>query len=257
MKLVNKLLDRNATLVNYLIMLVGVILILSSVIIGTGKIWGQICISVGTSLLASAIVVFLSSRYLFKQNRIKEIVDKWGITGIFRTRSEMNAFANIDLGKNEKKLDIIAFGLRRFRQTNDDLIISKIKRGMKIRVITIHPYSKFLIEREKAEEGITGEISNTILQLDLWIKKLQDHQIKENQVEIKYYDSLPLDFYFGLDDSIYMGPYLYGYDSQQTISFSFKSDSEGYDYYSTYFEKLWVNTKLCNKMEVQNGLQVS
>lgn len=254
-KSVNNFLEElNAKLVNYLIMLLGIILIFSSKCIGTEKISGQICISVGTSLLASTIVVLISSKYLFKQNRTKEIIEKWGLTGIFRTRAKMNEFTNVDLEKNENKLDIIAFGLKSFRHSKDDLIVLKVKKGMKIRIITIYPESEFLKEREKVEDCIEGEIKNTITQLDEWVKKLQSYQIKENQVEIKYYDSLPLDFYFGLDNSIYIGPYLYGVDSQQTISFAFRCNGEAYDYYTTYFEKLWNDDQFCKEIDIRNEL---
>lgn len=246
--------ELNAKLVNYLIMLFGIVLIVSSKCIGTEKMLGQICVSVGTSLLASTIVVLISSKYLFKQNRIKEIIEKWGVTGIFRTRSNMNEFSNMDLEKNEYKLDIIAFGLKGFRHSKDELILMKVKKGMKLRIITIHPESKFLKEREKVEGCIDGEIKNTIIQLDEWVKKLQEYQTMEDQVKIKYYNSLPLDFYFGMDKSIYIGPYLYGIDSQQTISFAFKCNSEGYDYYTNYFEKRWNDDQFCKEMDTKSEL---
>jgi hypothetical protein len=244
--MIEKLKNINAKLVNYLIMSIGIILIIISVNIGTNIVLGQILISTGTSLLASTIVVLISSKYLFKQNEIKKIIEKWGITGIYRTRAHMNEFTNIDLEKNINKLDIIAFGLKSFRHSKGEFIKLKVKQGMKIRILTIDPNSSFLSEREKVEECIDGEIRETIKQLTMWIESLKKYQVSDNQVEIKFYNSLPLDFYFGLDNSIYIGPYLFGIDSQQTISYSFKYNTEGYDYYSIYFEKLWNNSEFCS-----------
>lgn len=239
----------NATLLNYIIMLVGIVFITISIIIGIDNTIGLIFNSIGTSMLASAIVVFISSKYLIKNNEIKKIIEKWGLTDIFKTRAEMNKYTNQDLKENKNKLDIIAFGLKAFRQSKSELIISKVKEGMKIRILTIDPNSKFLKERERVEECSEGEIKNTIEQLNIWVNELKDHQQKENQVVIKYYDSLPLDFYFALDNSVYIGPYIYGKSSQQTISYSFKSNSDAYHYYEQYFEKLWEDTKFCKKKE--------
>lgn len=250
----NLLEEMNARLVNYLTMALGVILIFASVRIGLGKILGQILISVGTSILASAIVVLLSSRYLVKQENTKNIIENWGLTGIYKTRAKMNEYVNIDLEWNKEKLDIIAFGLKGFRDSKGDLIVKKVKRGMRLRIITIHPESVFLEEREKAEKCVGGGIKSDIIQLDKFVKELQRNQINEDQVKMKYYDSLPLDFYFGMDRSIYIGPYLYDIDSQQTISFAFKSKAEAYDFYTNYFEKRWNDDDFCEELDINSGL---
>ena len=246
----NRILENmNAQLVNIIATLAGIVLIFVALIIKTDTFWGQICISVGTSILASSIVVFISSKYLFKQSKIKEMIEEWGIAGIYETRQNMNQYCNINVERNEKQLDIIAFGLKGFRHSKGELIKNKVAKGMRLRIITMDPDSKFLVEREKVEGCIEGEIKNTINQLIEWVELLKLNQIEEDQVQIKFYDTLPLDFYFGLDNSIYVGPYLYGIDSQQTISYEFRCNSKGYHYYSNYFEKIWNNNKLCEDMK--------
>lgn len=245
----NKFLENlNAMLVNVVITLMGIILIFTALVIKTDTFWGQICISVGTSFLASSIVVFISSKYMFKQSRVKEMIEDWGIGGIYETRQSMNQFSNSNLERNEIQLDIVAFGLRSFRHAKSNLIEDKIRKGMKLRILTMHPDSMFLKERENIEGCIEGEIKNTIIQLIDWMEELKKIQIEEAQVQIRFYDTLPLDFYFGLDDAIYVGPYLYGIDSQQTISYEYRTNTKGYHYYSRYFEKLWNNEKLCKEI---------
>lgn len=245
------LIHRYGMLLNIVIMLIGVVLVILSILVGLSKECGQVLMSIGASVLASSIVTIITTKYFYKHNTIKEIIEKWGLKGIYRTRSEMNIETNIDLIGNKKELNIIAFGLKNFRQTCTDIVQAKVKGGMQIRILTIDPRSPFLKEREKVEVRNEGSIKLDIINLNDWVHDLKIHEIYENQVLIKFYDSLPIDFYFGLDNTVYMGPYLFGYESQQTISYAFKKNSEGYDYYSNYFTKLWNDQKFCKELEVK------
>ena len=56
---------------------------------------------------------------------------------------------------------------------------------------------------------------------------------------------MTLDFYWRIDDELYVGPYLYGIPSQQTITYKFVNGGMGFKLYSEYFESLWNNDKLC------------
>lgn len=242
-----KLSNINANLINIIIFMLGIILILASILTGGTKTISQVGLSIGTSLVASSIVVFISSRYLMKENNIKDMVRQWKIAGIFETRASMNKSTNIDLENNKDCLDIIAFGLKGFRDSKTKLIQEKVRQGMKIRILTINPESEFLKEREVAEKEIPGQMRNTIIQLGEWVNELKKVQVDKQQVQIKYYDSLPLDFYFGLDNNVYIGPYLYGKQSQQTISYQFEEGGEGFNLYKDYFEQLWNDNCFCKE----------
>lgn len=245
MENINRKLEKmNLDLVNGVIALIGII----CVIVGMSVIDTDITtilVSVGCSLLASSIVAFLSSRYLLRKNKIKDIIDKWGLEGIYRTRQEMNLSCNRNLNQLESELDIIAFGLKSFRNSQTDEMIKKVEKGLSIRILTINPNSPYLKQREKDEKEVAGQIKNTILELEKWVNVLKDKAMDSNNVQMKYYDTLPLDFYFREDDYIYIGPYQYGISSQQTISYEFRKDSEGYEYYLRYFEKLWSDNEFC------------
>ncbi len=56
----------------------------------------------------------------------------------------------------------------------------------------------------------------------------------------------PLDLYFRVDNHVFIGPYLYGKTSQQTITYEFGKGGNGYTYYTKYFEDLWngIGTEL-------------
>ena len=232
------LITHNAHLVNLIIFGFGLILVIISIIVKTENVCGQILLSVGTSLVASTIVVYISSKYILQQSRIKKVIEEWGLTGIFETRQRMNEFSNINLEKNESSMDMMAFGLKSYRHAKGALLKEKVNKGMKVRIITIDPNSKFLKEREKNEDCLEGEIRNTIIQLIEWINDINQYAGEDNKAEIKIYDSLPLDFYCRMDKALYVGPYLHGIDSQQTISYEYRYSSRGYDYYSAYFEKI-------------------
>jgi hypothetical protein len=149
-------------------------------------------------------------------------------------RSTDNAFETL-----ENNLDIIAWGLKSFRDAKDKIVRDKVKKGLKIRFIAPAPDSYYVKQREIDEKEVEGQIRNTIVNLGEWIESLRQIAPDANNVQIKHYNSLPEDFYFRVDDYIYLGPYQWGKSSQQTISYEFKRQSKGFTYYNDYFEKLW------------------
>lgn len=55
---------------------------------------------------------------------------------------------------------------------------------------------------------------------------------------------MTLDFYWRVDNMIYVGPYFYDEPSNQTITYGFEEGGKGFARYSDYFEKLWNNKDL-------------
>ena len=104
----------NAKLVNLVVGLIGTLLIFVGILVGMDKTISVIIVSVGTSMLASAIVTGLSSQYLINQNRMTAMVERWGLGGIYKQRAEINSFTNKML-KNANSLDICAMGIKGFR----------------------------------------------------------------------------------------------------------------------------------------------
>jgi hypothetical protein len=243
-----KLTEINSELLNIVIFFLGLLItLIASLISKNYEDVRTILISVGTSILASSVVVYLSSHYLFKQSRIKEIIDTWKLAGIYRTRAEMNMRANIFLTESKEQIDIIAFGLKGFRETQSSLIEDKIRNGLRLRILTIDPQSKFLAQREIDEGEVQGQIKNTIIQLTDWVERIKTLSPAQENVELRYYDTLPLDFYFRIDRNLFLGPYMYARSSQQTFSYEFEYGGAGFEYWSTYFEKIWTDVKFAKK----------
>ena len=75
----------NAKLVNLVVGLTGALLIVIGILVGMDKTISVIIVSVGTSMLASAIVTGLSLQYLINQNQMTVMVEHWGLGGIYAT----------------------------------------------------------------------------------------------------------------------------------------------------------------------------
>ncbi len=204
-----------------------------------------ILISIGTSLVASSIIAFLSARYLVRKSKIKDIMERWGLEGIYETRAEMNESSNRCLFSIDNEMDIIALGMRSFRDAKGSLIKDKVKKGINLRILTLNPESEFVKQREKDENRVQDEIKKTIYDLISWANKLKSIAPNESNVQIKFYNTYPLDSYLRIDNHIYIGPNMYKKVSQQTISYEFKGNSLGYSYYSSYFNELWFDSSFC------------
>lgn len=119
----------------------------------------------------------------------------------------MNSHTALVFPAMKKEYCQIAFGVKSLRDAYDGLFMDKVKRGLKVKFITVHPNSIFLEEREKIENKQAGEIRKTIIDLIQWIEKLKSNTKRPDNIQIKFYDSLPLDFYCKIDDNLYVGPY--------------------------------------------------
>jgi len=242
---INKALERlNASLINTVIFFIGIFTVLSTFFIKSYD-WKNIPISVGCSLIASSVVSYLTSKYLIRISHIKKIIEYWGLEAIYETRQEMNRSTDIAFKSLENNLDIIAWGLKSFRDAKNKVVRAKVERGLKIRIIAPYPDSEVVKQREKDEKEIEGQIKQTIINLAQWIEELKRISSDRSNIQIRYYNRLPEDFYFLVDEHIFIGPYLYGISSQQTISYEFKGTSHGFTYYKDYFEKLWNDTEFC------------
>ena len=192
-------------------------------------------VSIGCSLIASSVVALLNS--LFVERKKVSPLDSWGIQNIYANRSLMNVDCDISNAKAKKKIDIVAFGLQSYRTSHGNNTLSLLQKGVNIRIITMDPESKFVRQRETEEGEVAGQIKHTIEQLVEWAETL-NAQSTNGKITIKGYSCMTLDFYWRVDDDIYVGPYWYKYPSQQTISYKFTKGA-GFDAYSEYFERLW------------------
>lgn len=241
--LIARLERTNADLINIVVFCVGFIAVLAAFFCGPWPDVKTVLLSVGCSLLAAAVVTYLSSRYLARRSRIREIMDHWGLEAIYETRQKMNASSDLVWPKAERQLDAMGWGFRSFRDAKGNALEEKIVAGMKVRFLVPAPDSETVRRREEEEQVSPGSIAREIEQLGKWVDSLNKHE--PGSAKIRYYTGHPQEFYFRLDDVAFVGPYLYGKTSQQTISYEFRGPSHGFTHYRDYFDRLWDDKDFC------------
>lgn len=149
-------------IVSLVLVIFGIILIFIDVFVSnTQKIHlGGAWMSIGSSLLASGLVTLLNA--ILVERVIVNPLDDWGITKIYKTRSDKSEEADKELKNLKVQLDGVAFGLKSFRTTKSRAIENCLKRGVNIRLITMHPDSTFVAQREVEEGEVEGQIKKTI-----------------------------------------------------------------------------------------------
>lgn len=225
--------------VGLIISILGIIGILLDLF--TLKTSQNLWISIGCSLIASGLVILLTALLV---ERVKyNPLDEWGIEKIYSTRAEKNADSDPKLSKAKYCVDVVAFGLKSFRTKHNDKVDNCLKKGVNFRILTMAPDSEFIHQREKEEKESNGQIKNTINQLVKWADDKNNNNYK-GKIIVKGYKCMTLDFYWRVDSEVYIGPYWYGIDSQQTITYKFTDGGKGFIQYTDYFEQLWTDPEL-------------
>lgn len=225
----------NLRTANFVSFLVGVVVTLSGYFV-SNESWATIVMSIGASIIASSAVVYIDSFYEVKFRAIRDIMEKWKLAAIYKTRGAMNADCDTAQAEAKKEIDVIGFGLSSWRDSSTDEIKELLKKGVKIRIMTPNPESPFVLQRARDEGQADDSIRHSINKLIEWGAELRD---AGGNIEIRTYDWLPMDFYFRIDGVLFIGPYLYSKGSQQTVTFKFEKDGVMYAEYTAYFERVW------------------
>lgn len=243
--LLSSSIKNNEKLLTLIVFLFGILSLVVGIFVPVGSKGSTVLLGIGCSLISSSMVSYLNAKYAVRDAAYATVIDKWGLCAIYSSRQEMNISCDRALQAASKHIEMVGFGFRSLRDSQDALMKEKAKMGVHIRIISMNPNSQFLVQREKDELVAPGSIKETILQFNDWISELRSLAPKSENIQVKYYDSLPQDFYFRVDDHVFVGPYEYGKQSQQTISYEYKGKSEGFKYYTNYFDKLWNNNDFC------------
>lgn len=151
----------------------------------------------------------------------------------------MNISCDESMKRTKNGIDMVGFGFSSLRAEKDAEIKEMVRHGLKLRILTMHPDCEYATKRDQAEQDIEGHTQQTIRKLADWVEELRHCAPEPDAIQVRYYDALPLDFYFRTDDRVFIGPYMYGIGSQQTISYEFLANGSGAYYYEQYFERLW------------------
>lgn len=174
----------------------------------------SIMLNIGCSFIASSLVALVTV-FLVEREKISPIEER-KIVKIYSTRAERNSEADPNIENARYCIDGIAFGLSTFRTMYGKKIEQCLKNGVQIRLITMDPDGKFISFREE-EKTSPGGIRDTIIDMVKWANELNRNSNK-GKIVIKCYKSMTLDYYWRVDDELYVGPYWYGYKSSDTIT---------------------------------------
>lgn len=214
----------------------------------------DIMLGISCSLIASAFAAIMMWIFVRDENEKWSELSYWGIKKIHGERSDIKISPD---KLPQKRLDFVAFGLNHFKEAhvNTESIKTKIKNGLHVRILTLNPRSIYVSEQQKIENG--GNINTEIESLAKWIKEINRNlsasgNIINGSIEIRSYDSIPLDFYCNADGAVYVGPYFPNNSSGKIITYEFEKNSRGAEYYEAIFEKIWTGNsslKLLNSYE--------
>lgn len=218
-----------------------------------GFVWkseSSIFLNIGCSFIASALAGLIT--VLLVERHPVNPLDAWKLRRIESTRAKINDECAEKLRKVKYQVDIVAFGLHTFRNKQSSYVENYLKKGINFRILTMDPTSPYVLQRECEEDDTS--IKNSIEKLVEWANKLNSLQYK-GKVIVKGYSCMTLDFYWRVDDTIYVGPYWYGHDSQQTITYAFDEGGEGFTLYAEYFEKLWDSSDLSRNLTTETKMR--
>lgn len=226
-----------AIIAGLIFIIIGIVFVLADIfILKTEKaIW----ISIGCSLLASGIVVL--GQAVLVEVKQPNAAEEWGLEKIYATRAEKTKDSDSKLSRATYQLDVVAFGLKSFRTMHSKKISQLLRKGINVRILTMEPSrdNPFLKQRELEEGEPEGQIRKSIEDLVNWANRLNAQSLSKGKITIRGYKCMTLDFYWRVDDEMYIGPYWYGTGSQQTITYKFKKGKQAFSLYEEYFDKLW------------------
>jgi len=192
-----------------------------------------ILISIGTSLIASGVIILLDIvREILKDNitnRISNVFYQAGLTKIYYKR-DIDDYDK--LIKNLKSdLKITGYSLRSFFDSFEEIIKEKSKAGVKIYILVTDPNSEFAKNREKLEGNREGTFKDS---LDKIFTRTKGTDIVMKKI------NMPLTtMIFKIDKTMYVGPHLFHKASKATHTFELTSSGELFKEYEKEFDKLW------------------
>lgn len=226
-------------IVALIILIIGILLIPIDIycLKTDSKLW----ISIGCSLIASSLVIILTE--LLVERKKSNPLDKWNISKIYSTRAEKNADSDPNLDKAHYCVDIVAFGLSSFRSKYSKKVETCLRKGVNFRILTMNPGSQYVSAREREEKEVEGNTKKSINDLIVWADNFNAKGFK-GKIIVKGYNCMTLDFYWRVDNTLYIGPYWYGYKSVDTITYCYLKGGKGFSQYTEYFNSLWEDKEI-------------
>ncbi|QLG42076.1 MULTISPECIES: DUF5919 domain-containing protein [unclassified Paenibacillus] len=246
--------NKNELLVYIVVLLLGVIAIVSGQFLGNTI--NGIFTSIGTSILASAIIYFLLNHFVGSpilpivsslqklDLSLKESVEllnqtsKVGLIGIWSRRMSIDNEIWIKKIKESKStIDILGYAVHFLPEHYEfnELIETKNKEGCRIRILLGKPdgyYIKARNEEEKNEGSISDRIKTTLARLS--------PLLEQGFIEIRLHDAPLYNSIYKFDSEMLVTPHLYGLRGAAAPLMNLKEIDKGiFEIYNKHFEDIW------------------
>ncbi len=221
--------------------------VLGVALIGWGSactgIWYTILISLGTSFIASCVVILLDLWKQFSDSQILEstinVIHQAGIVKVYRKR-DLDKYDSLMAGF-KTELNICGYSLNAFFDSYRDLLIEKSKNipGIKIKILIVDPQSVFSSNRAESE----GNAPNAyIASLERLRKAFADY----SNIEIRKIPTPLSSMIFRIDDTIFVGPHFYQTLSKSTITYELCPKGFLFEQYLEEFNRMWEKAQNAN-----------
>lgn len=201
--------------------------------------------STGSAFIACTLVLFVVLRQLLDLSDIKTLIEKWGLNAIYRTKKEVYKVADKLKKNTEWELDCFLYTPEQVKWLGDKVLSKKVSKELRIRVLTINPESPLIARLEQDMHCMKGDIKAAVLEIEKVLEKLKSQTGKPEFIQCKYYNQVPLDYYLKADTVILTAPYYPAIENDDILTYEYQRNSLGYEYFKSYFEKLWNNEMLC------------
>jgi hypothetical protein len=206
---------------------------------------------VGGSLVASGIAglimywaICINRKKGEKEKQLLQALGRFGITSVLPRRLTKDEGHDLT-GKARRAVDILGFGLGRFREDVSDGHLEKIARKVDVRILTVHPESQYCDQRDYEEDRKVGSIEQDAVELAKFIKSLNNPH-----VNLRWYKAIPTTHILRVDNTMLVGAYIIGLPSRTTFTLKLEAGVL-FDYYLKHFDKIWNDPNLSCETELE------
>lgn len=227
-------------LTNIIIILVGYFFINKGICLtDTDQASSNIYVSIGTSLIAAGIIVFLDLWKKLSVNKmtrkIKNIFNEGGVQWISKKR-DLDRYDEL-IDNLRDSVDICGYSLSGFFESFGDIIKVKAqKNNVKIRVLFVDPNSAASKQRAEIE-------GKSVKLFDEQIDSFKAFFCGFNSVEIRAIDIPLSSMIYKIDNVMFIGPHFYKKKSKSTLTIELSKGQWLFDEYQNEFNRMWDDAK--------------
>lgn len=199
----------------------------------------NVYVSIGTSLVATGIVVFLD---LWKNFSIGELLEKVKI--IINEAGVLHVYKKRDIDRYDKlisdlsdSLDICGYSLGGFFDSFSETVLEKVKnKNVKVRVLFV-AYDSEASKKRAEVEGKSVELFKQ--RFETFINYFRDI----DGIEIKTIDIPLSSMIYRIDNIMFVGPHFYKRQSKSTLTVELSKGKWMFDDYQKEFDRMWEDAK--------------